>query len=100
SHDFPERAAHAAVRIVGLDAAAMLLVTTEGRGEGEAVHAAGAPQSSRQWAPSQTLLARVRNERRTFRHVPALGADTPRSLQDVSALVAAPILDGEGKGIG
>jgi adenylate cyclase len=45
-------------------------------------------------------LGRVRRERRTFRHVPPIGADTPRSLQDVSALVAAPILDGHGKVIG
>jgi adenylate cyclase len=32
--------------------------------------------------------------------VPPIGADTPRSLQDVSALVAAPILDGHGNVIG
>jgi adenylate cyclase len=52
------------------------------------------------WAPSQTLLGHVRRERRTFRHVPPIGANTPRSLQNVSALVAAPILDGQGGVIG
>ncbi len=102
THDFPEQAARAAVKIVGLDAAAVLRCSDDGRWRVEAVHAplrdeqAGAPA----WAPSQTLLGRVRRERRTFRHVPPIGADTPRSLQDVSALVAAPILDGQGQVIG
>jgi adenylate cyclase len=69
----------------------------------EAVHLASSAACSPDapaWAPSQTLLGRVRRERRTFRHVPPIGADTPRSLQDVSALVAAPILDGQGEVIG
>jgi adenylate cyclase len=102
SHDFPELAARAAVKIVGLDAAAMLRCSDDGRWRVEAVHAlAGSGRKSeRAWAPSQTLLGRVRRERRTFRHVPPIGADTPRSLQDVSALVAAPILDGHGNVIG
>jgi adenylate cyclase len=102
SHDFPELAARAAVKIVGLDAAAMLRCSDEGRWRVEAVHAPAVEgrANERAWAPSQTLLGRVRRERRTFRHVPPIGADTPRSLQDVSALVAAPILDGQGNVIG
>jgi adenylate cyclase len=102
SHDFPELAARAAVKIVGLDAAAMLRCSDEGRWRVEAVHAPAAEgrKNEQAWAPSQTLLGRVRRERRTFRHVPPIGADTPRSLQDVSALVAAPILDGQGNVIG
>jgi adenylate cyclase len=102
SHDFPEQAARAAVKIVGLDAAAMLRCSEDGRWRVEALYASARDPSSNEqtWAPSQTLLGRVRRERRTFRHVPPIGADTPRSLQDVSALVAAPILDGQGNVIG
>ena len=102
THDFPEQAARAAVKIVGLDAAAVLRCSDDGRWRVEAVHAPFRDQGDggQAWAPSQTLLGRVRRERRTFRHVPPIGADTPRSLQDVSALVAAPILDGNGHVIG
>jgi adenylate cyclase len=102
THDFPEQAARAAVKIVGLDAAAVLRCSEDGRWRVEALHslAAEKPKTEQAWAPSQTLLGRVRRERRTFRHVPPIGADTPRSLQDVSALVAAPILDGLGNVIG
>jgi adenylate cyclase len=102
SHDFPLQAARAAVKIVGLDAAAMLRCSDDGRWRVEAVHAMAqdARKNQQTWAPSQTLLGRVRRERRTFRHVPPIGTETPRSLQDVSALVAAPILDGQGNVIG
>jgi adenylate cyclase len=100
ARDFPEQAARAAVKIVGLDAAAMLRLSDDGRWRVEAIHNADASGDESSWAPSQTLLARVRRERRTFRHVPPIGADTPRSLQDVSALVAAPILNGAGEVIG
>jgi adenylate cyclase len=100
AHDFPELAAMAAVRIVGLDAAAMLRADEEGRWRIEAIHAPYCKDSQATWTPSQTLLARVRRERRTFRYVPLAGADTPHSLLDVSALVAAPILSGDGEVIG
>lgn len=100
TRDFPEQAARAAVKIVGLDAAAMLHCSEEGRWRVEAVHSAHQESPEAAWAPSQTLLGRVLRERRTYRHIPPAGADTPRSLQDVSALVAAPILDGNGEVIG
>jgi adenylate cyclase len=102
THDFPDQAARAAVKIVGLDAAAVLQCSEDGRWRVEALHVLNRESGDDQqaWAPSQTLLGRVRRERRTFRHVPPIGADTPRSLQDVSALVAAPILDGQGNVIG
>lgn len=100
ARDFPEQAARAAVKIVGLDAAAMLRCDAEGRWRVDALHSTIDDASQSAWAPSQTLLSRVWRERRTFRHVPPIGADTPRSLQDVSALVAAPILDGAGEVIG
>jgi adenylate cyclase len=100
SHDFPEQAAHAVVHIVGLDVAAMLRVNDAGRWRVEAVFSEESQESVASWSPSQTLLARVKRERRTFRNLPPVGSDTPHSLQDVTALVAAPILDGEGNVIG
>ncbi|HEX6964143.1 MAG TPA: adenylate/guanylate cyclase domain-containing protein, partial [Lacipirellula sp.] len=100
TRDFPEQAAQAAVKIVGLDAAAVLRASPEGRWQVEALHSLAGPSNKQAWAPSQTLLGRVRREQRTFWHVPPAGPDTPRSLQDVSALVAAPILDGAGEVIG
>ncbi|RIK80683.1 MAG: hypothetical protein DCC67_09145 [Planctomycetota bacterium] len=100
TRDFPLQAARAAVKIVGLDAAAMLRCGPQGRWRVEAVYGASHENGAAAWAPSQTLLDRVRREQRTFRHVPPAGANTPRSLQDVSALVAAPILDGAGAVIG
>ena len=101
THDFPEQAARAAVKIVGLDAAAVLRFD-DGRWRTEAFYAGDQREGDSQtsWAPSQTLLGWVRRDRRTFRHVPPTGPDTPRSLQNVSALVAAPILNGAGEVIG
>ena len=100
SRDFPELAAKALVKIVGLDTAAMIECDHEGRWKTAALHSLNEGQEEETWVPSQTLLKQVRNEKRTYRHVPASAADTAKSLQNVSALVAAPILDGEDKVIG
>ena len=100
SGDFPELAAKALVKIVGLDAAAMLTCDAEGRWSTAALHSVVEGQNEETWVPSRTLLAQVRKERRTYRHVPANVSDTARSLQDVSALVSAPILDGDNNVIG
>ncbi|MCA9259087.1 MAG: hypothetical protein KDA61_07800, partial [Planctomycetales bacterium] len=100
SHDFPMQAARAVVNIVGLDTAAMLRCSATGGWATEALHSNLGDAQASSWLPSQTLLSRVHRERRTFRHVPSMGSDTPRSLQDVCALVAAPILDGAGEVIG
>lgn len=100
SQDFPLQAAKALVKIVGLDAAAMLECDDEGRWKTAALYSATADQNEHTWIPSQTLLAEVRKEKRTFRHVPGNVPDTAQSLQNVSALVSAPILDGEGNVIG
>lgn len=100
SRDFPEEAAKALVKIVGLDAAAMLECDAEGRWKTAALYSASEGHNENTWIPSQTLLAEVRKEKRTFRHVPGNVPDTAQSLQNVSALVSAPILDGEGTVIG
>ena len=99
SRDFPELAARALVKIVGLDAAAMLECDSEGRWRTAALHSE-VYQEEDTWIPSQTLLAQVRKEKRTYRHVPASSTNTAQSLQNISALVSAPILDGEGNVIG
>lgn len=100
SQDFPAQAAKALVKIVGLDAAAMLECDAEGRWKTAALYSAAEGHDEHTWIPSQTLLAEVRKEKRTFRHVPGNVPDTAQSLQNVSALVSAPILDGEGNVIG
>lgn len=100
SQDFPEMAAKAVVKIVGLDAAAMLECNEEGRWETASLHSIVEGQNEETWIPSQTLLAQVKKQKRTYRHVPASDQDTAKSLQDVSALVAAPILDGNDNVIG
>ncbi len=100
SSDFPELAAKALVKIVGLDTAAMLECDAEGRWRTAALHSIVEEQNEETWVPSQTLLAQVRKEKRTYRHVPASVSDTAHSLQDVSALVSAPILDGDHNVIG
>ncbi|QEG35734.1 adenylate/guanylate cyclase domain-containing protein [Bythopirellula goksoeyrii] len=100
SRDFPVLAAKALVKIVGLDAAAMIECDEAKRWNVAALHSIVEGQSEETWVPSQTLLTRVLQERRTFRHVPANVPDTAKSLQNVLALVAAPILDGEGQVLG
>lgn len=100
SRDFPEQAARALVKIVGLDAAAMLECDAEGRWKTAALYSETEGQNEHTWIPSQTLLAQVRKEKRTYRHVPGNVPDTAQSLQNVSALVSAPILNGDGVVIG
>lgn len=100
SRDFPVLAAKALVKIVGLDAAAMIECGADDRWRVAALHSIVEGQNEDTWIPSQTLLSRVIEERRTFRHIPANVPDTAQSLQNVIALVAAPILDGEGKVLG
>lgn len=100
SRDFPVLAAKALVKIVGLDAAAMIECEPDGRWNVAALHSVIEGQNEDTWMPSHTLLTRVMQERRTFRHVPANVTETANSLQNVIALVAAPILDGEGNVLG
>ena len=100
SRDFPVLAAQALVKIVGLDTAAMLELTEENRWRVAAMHSLVETHNEDTWVPSQTLLGRVRKEKRGYRHVPANVSDSAKSLQDISALVAAPILNGAGDVIG
>jgi adenylate cyclase len=100
SPDFLGEAAQAVIDIADLDSAAVVL-WEEGqwRIRSRAGNAAESPET---WAPSQTMLHRVQLERRTLRHAPepSFTEDSPVSLAEVDALVAAPILSFEGEVIG
>lgn len=100
SLDFPEKAARAVVNIVGLDAAAMICRDDEGRWNVEAIHSDNPNVDTAAWRPSNTLLGEVVRERRTFFQPLVAGSARSDSLANVSALVAAPILDGSGEVIG
>lgn len=56
----------------------------------------GSSTDNADWAPSESVLQRVKEERRTFWRVP----DPTASLMGVEALIAAPILDRNGEVIG
>ena len=100
SLDFPQKAARAVVKIVGLDAAAMICREGGDRWRVEAIYSDNPGVDATSWRPSNTLLAQVVRERRTFFQPLAVDRNAARSLQGVSALVAAPILDGAGEVIG
>jgi adenylate cyclase len=99
SPDFFDRAARAVVDMVGLDAGRVLLFDGAGW-QTRALYTA--PAAARQAArePSRRVLGRVRQERRTFWELPAAPAAALASLQGVTAVVAAPILDRRGAVIG
>ena len=99
SADFLPKAARAAAQLVGLDTAAVLLRRSN---EWSVATAAGRENAtvSDSWQPSQTMLKRVLNDRRTFIHVPPLDGGVAMSLVGVQSLVAAPILDRHGEVIG
>jgi adenylate cyclase len=91
SSDFFQKAAQAAVDLVELDSAQILLLE-------EGVWKPTARAGSTGLRPSQHVLARVRDEKRTFWQNP--GASAAASLVGVQAVVAAPILDRQKRVIG
>ncbi len=97
--DFFEQAARTTLDLVGLDSVAVLLLE-DGTWQVECrVHARGGRDHD-EWRPSQTILERVRHERRTYRQLPPEIVSAAHSLMGVTALVAAPILDPRGEVIG
>jgi adenylate cyclase len=95
SSDFFQRAAHAVVDLVGLDSGRVLLLE-QGEWKEQGVQAE-ARLTAERWQPSQQVLGKVLEEKRTFWQLP--GAAT-QSLVGVKAVVAAPILDRHGQVIG
>jgi adenylate cyclase len=95
SADFFDKAAQAAVDLVGLDSARALLLHREDW-RVQAVAAGEAAQAGSEWKASGRVLSHLREQGRTFWQAPAAGA----SLRDVQAVVAAPILNRQGAVIG
>lgn len=97
SPDFLQHAAKSVAEIVGLDSAAAL------RWDGENWKIEGVFGKPREdWSPSKSMLARVLEEKRTFRQLPSgeLANNPSHSIKDVVGLVAAPILNPDGEVIG
>lgn len=98
SADFLYKAVQSASQMVDLDTVAVVL-----RENGRWSVAAGCHQGeplSAAWLPSETMLQRVTEHRRTFFHVPSLRVGLTSSLQGVHSVIAAPILDATGQVIG
>jgi adenylate cyclase len=99
SADFYQRAARAMVEMVDLDTGRVLFL--EG-GEWKQRAIQVAPQllarSFRQ--PSQTLLGKMLQNKKTFYESPGVMSDAPRSMAGLDSLVASPILDRNGAVIG
>jgi len=99
TREFFPRAARAMVDLVGLDSGRVLLVDGE-NWQVQAAEYAGGPPSDSDWRPSRQVLARLSTDKRTFWIGPEATPDPTHSLVGVDAIVAAPILDADGKVIG
>jgi adenylate cyclase len=98
SRDFFGRAARALVDLVALDVGSVL-VWQNGDWKREACYSAVPGECDTNWEPSQRILNRVREEKKTFWQMPG----TPTlgtSLAMIRAVVVAPILDSNGNVIG
>jgi len=95
SSDFFTTAARAMVDVVGLDSGRVLILTND-TWQPQAVHTVARLDSDVNWLASRSILNRVREEKRTFWGMPPASA----SLQDIRAVVAAPILDRAGNLVG
>jgi adenylate cyclase len=92
SPNFYDEIARAVVELVGLDYAMVLLRSGP---DWNIVSRYGTPDAP-PMTVSQTVLHRVRLEKRTFYQASGL-SDTAQSLSGVSTVVASPVLDSEGK---
>ena len=98
SPGFLRQAAEALVEVVGLSSGRVLLFDAE-----PFTVAATYPASAarRPWQPSQHVLGRLRQERRTFWQEPTQGrAPDSASLAGLHTVVASPLLDRGGRVIG
>lgn len=96
--EFFQAAAEALVAVVGLDSGRVLLWTGDGW-RSQAVDRASGPVADLR-EPSRSVLDRVRREKRTFWQLPEQMIAATESLQDVRAVIAAPVLDRRGEVIG
>ena len=100
SEDFFQKAARGVVELVGLDTGRVLLVDSEGVWKEKAAATAQQSLSNREWMPSRRVLDKVSRDKRTYWQTPDGTKLDESSLAGVNAIVAAPILDPEGKVIG
>ena len=98
SPEFFADAARAVVDIVELDAAGILFRQDGDWTNKSIAFAENADEAS--WRPSQTILNQVVAECRVLRQLPEATSGGQESLQDVVAVVAAPILNTQGEVIG
>ncbi|GIW82931.1 MAG: hypothetical protein KatS3mg105_4738 [Gemmatales bacterium] len=97
SHEFFSCAARAAVELVGLDCGEVLLFEDDDWVT-KAVEKAPDIKDHGDPIPSRHILSRIRSEKRPLWQVPPLSASG--SLADITAVVAAPILNSTGDVIG
>ena len=101
SPDFLPKAARAAMDIVGLDHVAILSWRDRQWHIDSSCHKLES-EATDDWAPSRSLLERVRQQKRTFWKTPHGEASVRdhASLMNLEAYVASPILDSSGDVIG
>jgi adenylate cyclase len=97
--EYFDRAAAAVVDLVELDVGRVLFLDGEVWTE-RAVHVASRPLARPSRPFSQTLLEKVRKEKRTSWEAPAALALAPQSMLGLESVVAAPILDRDGEVLG
>jgi adenylate cyclase len=99
AEEFFDRAALAAVEMVGLDVARVLMLN-EGEWQPRAVRTATFLPASSPRRPSLTLLSRLLQRKAACFETPGNLLVPAESMTGLEALVAAPILDREGEVIG
>jgi adenylate cyclase len=104
--EFFQKAAQAAVELVALDSARVAVRGKQGEWKTVALHPASVEARSRDDAASRLVLKMVSQHKRTFWYDPlnqaaaleaSQAADVGSSLAGVDSVVAAPILDRDGK---
>jgi adenylate cyclase len=99
SADFLDKAASAAAELVNLDSARILLRSPDSWFF-QATKSSTLSKGESDWQPSSAILRRLLQEKRTFWELPNMQAATGKSLFEINAVVAAPILNRDGDVIG
>jgi adenylate cyclase len=100
STGFFQKASQVAVELVGLSSSQVLLLHGDAWDPMAWHNAAGPAGPAPTSPPSQRVLAKVREERKTFWQTRLRPDDLQGSLSGVKVVVASPILDCEGRVIG
>lgn len=99
SSEFFDRAAQALIDVVQLETGAVLLCR-DGDWKVEVIRSSDGLVGAMDWHPSKTLLDKLSREKRATWRSPSQQGSTEKSLTDVTAVVAAPILDRNGDVVG